>query len=169
LATQHLVDLGHRDIVHISGPLSWTEARARRAGYVATMREAGLPVRADLEGDWSPARGYLAGRELARHRQFSEFSAVFVANDQMAIGVLHAFAQAGIDVPGDVSLIGFDDVPEAAYVNPALSTVRQDFHAVGQRAIELLTAGHAGVESATPLLAPELIVRDSTRSHTPKP
>jgi len=169
LATQHLVDLGHRDIVHISGPLSWTEARARRAGYVGTMREAGLPVRADLEGDWSPARGYLAGRELARHRQFSDFSAVFVANDQMAIGVLHAFAQAGIDVPGDVSLIGFDDVPEAAYVNPALSTVRQDFHAVGQRAIELLTTGQAGVESATPLLAPELIVRDSTRSPAPKP
>jgi DNA-binding LacI/PurR family transcriptional regulator len=169
LATQHLVDLGHRDIVHISGPLSWTEARARRAGYVATMREAGLPVRADLEGDWSPARGYLAGRELARHRQSSDFSAVFVANDQMAIGVLHAFAQAGIDVPGDVSLIGFDDVPEAAYVNPALSTVRQDFHAVGQRAIELLTAGQGGVEPATPLLAPELIVRDSTRPHTPKP
>lgn len=160
LATQHLVDLGHRDIIHVSGPLTWTEARARRAGYVEVMRAAGLPVRADLEGDWTPARGHAIGRELVTR---NDFSAVFIANDQMAIGILHAFAQAGISVPGDVSLVGFDDVPEAAYLNPALTTVRQDFHAVGQRAIELLTAVIDGVSSATPLLAPELIVRDSTR------
>jgi DNA-binding LacI/PurR family transcriptional regulator len=162
LATQHLVDLGHRDIVHVSGPLTWTEARARRAGYTAVMQAASLQVRADLEGDWSPARGYAIGRELVRR---NDFSAVFVANDQMAIGILHAFAQAGIAVPDDVSLIGFDDVPEAAFLNPALTTVRQDFHAVGQRAIELLTAVLDGTSSATPLLAPELVVRDSTRPH----
>jgi DNA-binding LacI/PurR family transcriptional regulator len=163
LATQHLVDLGHRDIVHVSGPLTWTEARARRAGYIEVMQAARLQVRADFEGDWSPARGYTIGRELVRR---NDFSAVFVANDQMAIGILHAFAQAGIAVPDDVSLIGFDDVPEAAYLNPALSTVRQDFHAVGQRAIELLTAVIDGVSPATPLLSPELVVRDSTRSLT---
>jgi len=163
LATQHLVDLGHRDIIHVSGPLTWTEARARRAGYIEVMHAARLQVRADLEGDWSPARGYAIGRELVKR---NDFSAVFVANDQMAIGILHAFAQAGIAVPGDVSLIGFDDVPEAAYLNPALSTVRQDFHAVGQRAIELLTAVLDGVSTTTPLLAPELVVRDSTRPHT---
>jgi len=161
LATQHLVDLGHRDIIHVSGPLNWTEARARRAGYVEVMRAAGLPVRADHEGDWTPACGYAIGRELVMR---NDFSAVFIANDQMAIGILHAFAQAGISVPGDVSLVGFDDVPEAAYLNPALTTVRQDFHAVGQRAIELLTAVIDGVSNATPLLAPELIVRDSTRA-----
>jgi DNA-binding LacI/PurR family transcriptional regulator len=160
LATQHLVDLGHRDIVHVSGPLTWTEARARRAGYTEVMSAAGLQVRADFEGDWSPARGYAIGRELVKR---DDFSAVFVANDQMAIGILHAFSQAGIAVPDDVSLIGFDDVPEAAYLNPALTTVRQDFHAVGQRAIELLTAVLDGASSATPLLAPELVVRDSTR------
>lgn len=163
LATQHLVDLGHRDIVHVSGPLSWTEARARRAGYIEVMRAARLQVRADLDGDWSPARGFEIGRELAKR---NDFSAVFVANDQMAIGILHAFAQAGIAVPDDVSLIGFDDVPEAAYLNPALTTVRQDFHAVGQRAIELLTTVLDGVSPATPLLAPELVVRDSTHPHT---
>jgi DNA-binding LacI/PurR family transcriptional regulator len=162
LATQHLVDLGHRDIIHVSGPLTWTEARARRAGYVEVMHAARLQVRADLEGDWSPARGYAIGRELVKR---NDFSAVFVANDQMAIGILHAFAQAGIAVPDDVSLIGFDDVPEAAYLNPALSTVRQDFHAVGQRAIELLTAVLDGLSTTTPLLAPELVVRDSTRPH----
>jgi DNA-binding LacI/PurR family transcriptional regulator len=162
LATQHLVDLGHRDIIHVSGPLTWTEARARRAGYVAVMHEARLHVRADFEGDWSPGRGYEIGRELVKR---NDFSAVFVANDQMAIGILHAFAEAGIAVPDDVSLIGFDDVPEAAYLNPALSTVRQDFHAVGQRAIALLTAVLDGVAATTPLLAPELVVRASTRRH----
>lgn len=161
-ATRYLIDLGHRDIVHVCGPLTWTEARARRSGYVEVMRAAGLPVRADLEGDWSPARGYEIGRELLRRR---DFSAVFAANDQMAIGMLHAFAQEGISVPGDVSLIGFDDIPEAAYLNPALTTVRQDFHAVGQRAIGLLTAVLDGVPSATPLLAPELVIRDSARPH----
>ena len=75
------------------------------------------------------------------------------------------FAEAGLSVPDDVSMVGFDDIPEAAYLNPALTTVRQDFHAVGQRAIDLLTAVLDGVPSATPLLAPELIVRDSTRPH----
>jgi DNA-binding LacI/PurR family transcriptional regulator len=165
LATQHLVDLGHGDIIHVSGPLTWTEARARRSGYVEVMHAARLPVRADLEGDWTPARGYAIGRELVSR---NDFSAVFVANDQMAIGILHAFAEAGISVPGDVSMVGFDDVPEAAYLNPALTTVRQDFHAVGQRAIELLTAVIDGVSHATPLLAPELIVRDSTRAYPTK-
>ncbi|MFG1931556.1 LacI family DNA-binding transcriptional regulator [Mycobacterium sp. NPDC048908] len=159
LATQHLIDLGHRDIVHVSGPLTWTEARARRTGYVEVMQAARLPVLADLEGDWSPGRGYQIGRELADR---NDFSAVFVANDQMAIGILQAFSQAGIRVPEDVSLIGFDDIPEAAYLNPALSTVRQDFHTVGRRAIELLTAVLDGVAATTPLLAPELVVRAST-------
>ncbi|MBS1693827.1 MAG: LacI family DNA-binding transcriptional regulator [Actinobacteria bacterium] len=160
LATRHLIDLGHRDIVHVCGPLSWTEARARRSGYIEVMRAAGLPVRADLEGDWSPARGYEIGRDLIRRR---DFSAVFVANDHMSIGILHAFAEAGVSVPDDISLIGFDDIPEAAYLIPALTTVRQDFHAVGRRAIDLLTAVLDDVPAATPLLAPELVVRDSAR------
>jgi DNA-binding LacI/PurR family transcriptional regulator len=165
LATQHLVDLGHRDIVHVTGPLTWTEARARRTGYGDVMRAAGLRERADLEGDWSPAGGYAIGRELVRR---GDFSAVFVANDQMAIGVLHAFAKAGIAVPEDISIIAFDDIPEAAYLNPALSTVRQDFHAVGQRAIELLSAALAGLAAETPLIAPELVVRDSTSPYAEK-
>jgi DNA-binding LacI/PurR family transcriptional regulator len=163
LATQHLVDLGHRDIIHVTGPMTWTEARARHTGYVEVMRAAGLQVRAELEGDWSPARGYQIGRELVER---NDFSAIFVANDQMAIGILHAFAESGMSVPDDVSLIGFDDIPEAGYLNPALSTVRQDFHAVGRRAIELLTAVLDGVAADMPLLAPELVVRASTRPHT---
>lgn len=161
LATEHLLGLGHRDIVHVTGPLNWTEARARRGGYIEVMRAAGLAVRADLEGDWGPACGYEIGRQLAER---PDFSAIFAANDHMALGILHAFIEAGIDVPGAVSLVGFDDLPVAAYFNPALTTVRQDFRAVGRRAIKLLNAVLNGIPSATPLLTPELIVRDSTRS-----
>ena len=158
-ATQHLIDLGHRVIDHVAGPPTWTEAKGRRIGYEETMRDNGLAVRESLTGDWTPARGYEIGCELARR---NEATAVFVANDQMAIGVLHAFAQNGIRVPEDVSVIGFDDIPESAYLNPALTTIRQDFKAVGQRAIELVIATLGGSTLDVPLLPPELIIRDST-------
>jgi len=158
-ATQHLIDLGHRAIVHVSGPLTWTEAKGRCTGYNAAMSDAGLVPQAHWEGDWTPAEGYDIGRELV---QRGGITAVFVANDQMAIGVLHAFAEAGVRVPEDISVVGFDDIPEAAYLNPALTTVRQDFHAVGQRAIDLVTATLDGSSTNVPLLPPELIIRDST-------
>ncbi|MBI3214987.1 MAG: LacI family DNA-binding transcriptional regulator [Mycobacterium sp.] len=161
-ATQHLIDLGHRAIDHVAGPLTWTEAKGRRLGYEEAMRAAGLAARESLVGDWTPARGHEIGCELARR---GDATAVFVANDQMAIGVLHAFAQNGIRVPEDVSVVGFDDIPEAAYLNPALTTVRQDFKAVGQRAIELVIATLDGSATSVALLSPELIVRDSTAKH----
>lgn len=161
-ATQHLIDLGHREIDHVLGPLSYTEAKGRRAGYEEAMRGAGLQVREPWEGDWTPARGYEIGREMARR---GETSAVFVANDQMAIGVLHAFAEAGLVVPRDVSVVGFDDIPEAGYLNPSLTTVRQDFQAIGRRAIDLVTATLDGSTTNVPLLPPELIVRDSTATY----
>jgi DNA-binding LacI/PurR family transcriptional regulator len=161
-ATQHLIDLGHRAIEHVAGPVTYTEAKGRRTGYEAAMRDAGLVPGQRWEGDWTPASGYRIGTELV---QTGGATAVFVANDQMAIGVLHAFAEAGLSVPEDVSVVGFDDIPEAAYLNPALTTVRQDFHAVGQRALDLVTATLEGVTTNVPLLAPELIVRDSTTTH----
>lgn len=162
-ATRHLISLGHRAIDHIAGPRTWTEARGRRIGYEEAMRDAGLEVRESPVGDWTPARGYAIGCELARR---SDATAVFVANDQMAIGVLHAFARNGLRVPEDVSVVGFDDLPESAYLNPALTTVRQDFKAVGQRAIELVIATLDGATLDVSLLAPELIIRESTS--TPK-
>jgi DNA-binding LacI/PurR family transcriptional regulator len=161
-ATQHLIDLGHRAIDHVAGPMTWTEAKGRRIGYEEAMRNAGLAPRESLVGDWTPACGYAIGCELARR---GDASAVFVANDQMAIGVLHAFAENGIGVPGDVSVVGFDDIPEAAYLNPALTTIRQDFKAVGQRAIELVIATLDGSTASVPLLSPELIIRNSTATH----
>ncbi|MGV9796560.1 LacI family DNA-binding transcriptional regulator [Mycobacterium sp. NPDC003449] len=161
-ATRHLIDLGHRVIDHVAGPSNWTEAKGRLAGYEETMRAAGLTPRVSFEGDWTPACGYRIGRELARR---GESTALFVANDQMAIGVLHAFAEAGISVPRDVSVVGFDDIPEAGYLNPALTTVRQDFHAVGRGAIDLVMATLDGVSVDVPLLGPELIIRDSTQRY----
>ncbi|WP_245909083.1 LacI family DNA-binding transcriptional regulator [Mycobacterium neglectum] len=165
LATEHLVELGHRRIVHVSGPRSWTEARARHAGYVDVMHAAGLPVDTDFEGDWSPSCGYEIGRRLASR---ADFTAVFAANDQMAMGVLHAFVQSGLRVPQDVSLVGFDDIPESAYTNPSLTTIHQDFHLVGQRAIDVVTAILNGVSMATPLIPPELVIRGSTCGPAPE-
>jgi DNA-binding LacI/PurR family transcriptional regulator len=165
-ATQHLIDLGHRAIHHITGPLTYTEAKGRRTGYREAMRAAGLTPRDDLEGDWTPARGYELGLELARK---GDATAVFVANDQMAIGVLHAFAEARLRVPEDISIVGFDDIPEAGYLNPALTTVRQDFQAIGRRAIDLVTATLDGSSTNVPLLPPELIIRDSTTQLQERP
>jgi DNA-binding LacI/PurR family transcriptional regulator len=165
-ATQHLIDLGHRAIRHISGPLTYTEAKGRRTGYENTMRAAGLTPGEQWEGDWTPARGYEIGLELARK---GDATAVFVANDQMAIGVLHAFAEAGLRVPDDISIVGFDDIPEAGYLNPALTTIRQDFQAIGRRAIDLVTATLDGSTIDVPLLPPELIIRDSTAPYEETP
>ncbi|WP_231514728.1 LacI family DNA-binding transcriptional regulator [Mycobacterium sp. URHB0044] len=165
-ATQHLIDLGHRAIYHVTGPLTYTEAKGRRTGYEDAMQAAGLTPRADWEGDWTAARGYQIGCELARE---GGATAVFVANDQMAIGVLHAFAEARLRVPDDISIVGFDDIPEAGYLNPALTTVRQDFNAVGQKAIDLVTATLNGVAASVPLLHPELIIRDSTAPYEETP
>jgi DNA-binding LacI/PurR family transcriptional regulator len=165
-ATRHLIELGHRAIYHVSGPMGWTEAEGRLTGYEEAMRAAGLAPLAHWEGDWNPARGYELGRGLAKR---GDMTAVFVANDQMAIGVLHAFAEAGLRVPDDVSVVGFDDIPEAGYLNPALTTVRQDFQAIGRKAIDLVTATLDGSTTSVPLLPPELIIRDSTAPHEEAP
>ena len=165
-ATQHLIDLGHRAIHHVSGPLTYTEAKGRRTGYEEAMQAAGLTPLPNLEGDWTSARGYELGRELARN---GGATAVFVANDQMAIGVMHALFEAKLRVPDDISIVGFDDIPEAGYLNPALTTIRQDFQAIGRRAIDLVTATLDGSTIDVPLLPAELIVRDSTAQHQETP
>lgn len=158
-ATGHLVDLGHRAIDHVAGPMTYTEAKGRRSGYEAAMRDAGLVAGELWEGDWTPASGYRIGREIV---QRGGTTAVFVANDQMAIGVMHAFAEAGVRIPEDISVVGFDDIPESGYLNPGLTTVKQDFRVLGQRAIDLVTKTLEGSPANVPLLAPELIIRAST-------
>ncbi len=110
-------------------------------------------------GDWTAESGYVAGRRLGRDERVT---AVFVANDQMALGVMAALQEAGRDVPGDVSVVGFDDIPEAAFFAPALTTVRQELAALGTRSVELLLAVLAGGSPEQVELAPTLVVRRST-------
>jgi DNA-binding LacI/PurR family transcriptional regulator len=160
LATEHLLDLGHRHVAHVTGPLDWVEAAQRREGWHAAHADRDLVPGPELLGDWSAESGYAAGRRLARD---GEITAVFVANDAMALGLLKAFHEHGVSVPGDVSVVGFDDVPEAAYFWPGLTTVRQDFAALGRNALELALRALGGEnEPAHELVAPEVVVRSST-------
>lgn len=166
LATEHLIALGHRDIVHLSGPQDWIEADSRMRGYLDAMVDADLTPFPPIRGDWTAQFGHFAGLELAGRL---DFTAVFAANDVMAIGLMHGFRDAGLDVPGDVSVVGFDDIPVAAHVAPPLTTVQQDFSELGRRAITLLLAEIRGEDP--PELGPlrsELVVRRSSAPPRPR-
>ena len=165
LATQHLIDLGHEHIAHLGGPRDWYQAQARENGWRSSLRRAGLPVPEVWVGDWSASSGYSLGREIAASEATT---AVFVANDQMSIGLLRALAEAGRRVPEDVSVVGFDDIPESEYFSPPLTTVRQNFVALGRGALELLTEAIRGESaSGSVVVPPKLVVRaSSARRHT---
>jgi DNA-binding LacI/PurR family transcriptional regulator len=161
LATRHLIELGHTQVIHIAGPQDWIEAEARMQGYLREVSDAELMVRPPVLGDWTAEFGYRAGRELLNR---ADFTAVFCSNDLTALGLLHAFRESGIRVPADVSVVGFDDVPEAAHYWPPLTTIRQDFAEVGRRALALLLAelGSSDHEHTTDLIRPQLVLRSST-------
>jgi DNA-binding LacI/PurR family transcriptional regulator len=162
-ATRHLLQLGHETVAHVAGPTGWLEAEARVRGWQSALADAGWDVRDPLSGDWSPRSGFEAGKALAGPVARGEVTAVFVANDQMALGLLRAFAEEGLSVPDDVSVVGFDDIPESAYYLPPLTTLRQDFVEVGRRCIELLLARiHGESVPVRPAIQPELLVRAST-------
>ena len=162
LVTRHLLDQGAGTVLHLAGPADWFDAQDRLTGWRGELQRAGAPVHRPLRGSWSASSGYEAGRRLARR---SDLDAVFVANDQMALGLLRAFHEIGIRVPQDVLVAGFDDVPEAAYYTPPLTTVRQDFGAVGRRSIELLLDQVAsGLDRGPQAVVPaQLVVRQSTQ------
>jgi len=171
LATGHLLAAGHRTVWHLAGPEDWQEAADRAAGWRATLEEAGVEPPMSLRGDWSPLSGYRAGQELAGWVGRG-LTAVFVANDQMALGVLRALREAGVRTPQDVAVVGFDDIPESEFFAPPLTTVRQDFSAVGKRSIALLLDLIEGRDPAgTPRFAiePQLVVRASTFPYTADP
>ncbi|ADO69726.1 HTH-type transcriptional repressor [Stigmatella aurantiaca DW4/3-1] len=134
-ATRHLLELGHRAIWHIAGPADWLEAEQRADGWRAALKDAGIRPPALLRGDWSARSGYELGRQLL---QKPEVTAVFVANDQMALGLLRRLHESGREAPRHLSIVGFDDIPEAAYFTPPLTTIRQDFAEVGRRCLHLL-------------------------------
>ncbi|WNM27696.1 LacI family DNA-binding transcriptional regulator [Demequina capsici] len=157
LLVETLIEAGHRWIQHVRGPVDSTEAELRAAAYIATMGRRALPTLPVLVGDWSPQSGYGAFARLDPRT-----TAVFCGNDQMAIGLIHAAVEAGIRVPDDLSVVGFDDIPEAAHTLPPLTTVRQDFRSVGRLAVQLLQATLEGTEQpSTAPLSPQLVARGS--------
>jgi DNA-binding LacI/PurR family transcriptional regulator len=161
LATQYLLDLGHETVHYVGGPDSTVDARERAEGWARALRAAAARKPEIMRGDWSASSGYEAGHRLA---VMPGVTGVFCANDQMALGVLRALAEHGRQVPSDVSVVGFDDIPESAYFLPPLTTVRQDFGALGRRALRLLVDRICGqpVGTARLLVAPEFIVRASS-------
>ncbi|MCW6003660.1 LacI family DNA-binding transcriptional regulator [Micromonospora sp. CPCC 205371] len=161
-ATEHLLGLGHPTVHHLAGPQRWYAARDRVEGWRSALRAHGRAEPPVVEGDWSAASGYEAGRRLAADR---DVTAVFAANDDMAIGLLRGLLESGRRVPEDVSVVGFDDIPLAAFVTPPLTTVRQPFDAVAQEGLKLLVQAIEKPDAdPPPAVDPpvELIVRTST-------
>lgn len=159
-ATEHLLGLGHRTVWHVAGPDGWYAARARRAGWGRALHAAGAQVPEPLTGDWTAASGYAAGLLLADR---PDVTAVFAANDHMAAGLLRAFHERGRPVPGDVSVVGFDDAPESEFAIVPLTTVHQDFTALSQAALAALLAVMNGdpVSPDVTRLPVHLVVRGS--------
>lgn len=169
MATTHLLEQGYRRIGHLSGPLDWWEARQRKAGWEQSLAEAGL-IALDshsVAGDWTSSSVEIALPQL--QRQYPEMDAVFVANDQMALGVLKSLFEQGISVPAQLGVVGFDGLAELAYYSPALTTVAQDHSLLGSKAVEEIvsTIEHLHTEDLLPtpcvtLVQSELLVRKSS-------
>ncbi|WP_285040205.1 LacI family DNA-binding transcriptional regulator [Plantibacter sp. LMC-P-059a] len=157
-ATAHLIRLGHRRIGHLAGPADAVDARERERGWRDELAGAGLVAQLIGTGDWTPTSGYVIGRRLDE-----EVTAVFAANDQMALGLIHALTEQGVRVPLDFSVVGFDDIPEAEHLSPPLTTVRQDFELVGRTMLATLLDHVNGepVRTTAPSV-PLLQERDST-------
>ncbi|WP_042406680.1 LacI family DNA-binding transcriptional regulator [Streptacidiphilus carbonis] len=167
-ATEHLLDLGHATVHHVAGPQRWYAAKDRLEGWRAALKERGKTAPPYIEGDWSAASGYAAGRELASD---PTVTAVFASGDDMAIGVIHALREAGRRVPQDVSVVGFDDNPVYAFVAPPLTTVRQPFNAAAQEGVRLLVHAIERPDEDLPAASVppvELIVRSSTAPPPPR-
>ena len=166
-ATQHLLHLGHRRIVSITGPVCEDCSQDRQNGYLQALRQAGITPDPNLvvEGDWSATSGYTAVRSLLEHRV--AFSAIFAQNDRMAVGAIRALREANLCVPQDVSIIGFDDMPLASYFDPPLTTMRQDTFRLGRQAACLLlnAVENPTLETQRLLLPAELVMRNSTSQY----
>ena len=159
LATTRLLELGHTPVHHLAGPADSFAAAERERGWRETLVEAGIEPPSAVRGDWSADSGYAAAGA------FAAASAVFCANDQMALGLLRALADAGRRVPEDVAVIGFDDVPDAANYRPPLTTIRQDFAALAHRAVEALVADIEGGAADGAVIGTTLVERES---HAPR-
>jgi len=163
LATRHLLAQGRRHIAHISGPLDWWEAAERQRGWADALAEAGLAAKHCIDAGWCPQRAADGiGQLLSQNPQID---AVFAANDHMALGVLKAARNKGLNVPQDLAVIGFDNLSETTLYQPALSTIEQDQSAIGELAVSNLIARIEGQEidqhALAQCLTPRLILRES--------
>jgi LacI family transcriptional regulator len=168
LATCHLLELGHRHIACICGPAQTSVAQMRLAGYRRAMLEAKVVVPDEwiIESDFTSPGGYQAAVTLLSH---NPPTAVFAGNDMIGIGVLRAAAERNIRVPGDLSVIGFDDIQMSRYVYPALTTVGQSILQLGEMAAEVLlrrisAPAHTAIEQR--IVAPSIVIRESTAPPT---
>jgi DNA-binding LacI/PurR family transcriptional regulator len=156
----HLAELGHQQILHIAGPTAWSAARNRARAYEGAIAEHGMTSQGVVYGDWSAKSGYEAIMGLAGPLAMS---AIIAANDQMALGAMLALTERGYRVPEDVSVAGIDDIPEAAYFAPPLTTLRVDFAAQGRVAVEQLLAQiEHRVLTPSASLPSRLVARKST-------
>jgi DNA-binding LacI/PurR family transcriptional regulator len=172
LATRHLLELGHADVVHVTGPLDEHDAVERVHGWRDERAAWGLPERDGLVADWTSDAGYRIGRRLLAHAASGDPAdalptAIFAANDQLALGLLRALTEAGVEVPGRVSIVGYDDIEGANYFNPPLTTIRQPFEELGKTCIDLLLAGVAAKAAGeeperSAQVAPSLVIRSTT-------
>ena len=165
MATRHLLDLGHRTIDHIAGPEHSFDAAARLRGWRRELAAAGVQPGRVVQGDWTPESGARAAQVMLQRNSLPD--AVFAANDLMALGFLRTLHDAGLGVPGAVSVVGFDDISGAAHFIPGLTTVRQDLDRLGQQCIDILLDCFSGKPAARPAVMPELIIRESTAPAPP--
>ncbi len=171
LATTHLLDMGRKRIAHISGPLDWWESRERKQGWRDALAQAGRRALDSqcAEGDWSAASGEAAFDRLLL--TYPRMDAIFVGNDQMATAVLRTACQQGMRIPDDLAVVGFDNIAEASYLWPALTTVAQDQQQLGGRAVEELMQriedARNGKTSAARqiLISPRVVVRESAAGY----
>ena len=159
MAVRHLAGLGHTRIAHVSGPLDWTDAKERLTGWKQECKDLGLQAVPLIQSDWSAERGYEVGVQLVRS---GAPTAVFAANDMIALGLIRAFAELGLKVPQDISVIGVDDMPGASNFIPPLTTIHHHFAQLGRKIIESLLTVLDGGEPAQVVLKPDLVVRSST-------
>ena len=160
MAVSHLAELGHRSIGHLAGPDWSLDASERLRGWRTELESRGLPVPEPRFGNWTPESGYERGLEYAAS---GDVTAIFCANDQMALGLLHALADSEVPVPGAMSVVGFDDIPEAAHFIPPLTTVRQDFVQLGHQIMTTLLSLIEETDATEVVhTEPQLIVRKST-------
>jgi len=161
LATRHLIKLGHRQIGFLGAPLIWRAAKLRYEGWRKELMAHHLAPGPRFEADWSAAGGFSVTRDFIIKRR-EEISALVVANDQMAIGAIRAFEEQRIRVPDDISIVGFDDIPEAGFIRPPLTTIKQDFAELGKLSVLCLVDQLNGKVCRDRTIRPKLIERNTT-------